>query len=74
MRTSRRKFEKGAFYFMNENEKYAEVLKELGEVLKNKNETISLQNWQIANLKNRVEELEAKLQKKVESGKIEYRN
>lgn len=59
---------------MNENEKYAEVLKELGEVLKNKNETISLQAWQIANLKSRVEELEAKMQKKVESGKIEYRN
>lgn len=59
---------------MNENEKYSEVLKELGETLKRKNETIALQQWQIDTLSKKVEELEAKMQIKVKSGKIEYRN
>lgn len=74
MRASRGEFKKGAFYIMNENEKYSEVLKELGETLKRKNETIALQQWQIDTLSKKVEELEAKMQIKVKSGEIEYRN
>ena len=53
MRASRGEFKKGAFYIMNENEKYSEVLKELGETLKRKNETIALQQWQIDTLSKR---------------------
>jgi predicted nuclease with TOPRIM domain len=40
--------------YMTDDEKYSMVLKELGEVLQDKNTMISCQKWQI-------EELEAKL-------------
>lgn len=40
--------------FMTDEQKYSAVLRELGEVLTDKNVTISCQKWQI-------EELEAKL-------------
>lgn len=44
---------------MTDEERYSAVLKELGEVLQEKNTTISCQKWQI-------EELEAKLAAAVE--------
>lgn len=36
--------------FMTDEQKYSAVLKELGEVLQNKNTTISCQRWQIDEL------------------------
>ena len=39
---------------MTDNEKYSAVLRELGELLENKNTTISSQNWQIEQLKEKL--------------------
>lgn len=58
---------------MKDTEKYAEVMKELGELLKSKNETIELQKWQIANLTAKVEELEEKCKLITPGNNIEYR-
>lgn len=43
---------------MTDEQKYNEVLKELGAILKDKNETISLQRWQIADLTAKLEAAE----------------
>lgn len=45
---------------MTENEKYTSLLAELGEVIKSKNDKIYFQNLEIANLKQKIQELEAK--------------
>lgn len=39
---------------LTDNEKYSAVLKELGEVLQTKNTTISCQQWQIDDLKEKL--------------------
>lgn len=43
---------------MTDEQRYSAVLKELGEVLQNKNTTISCQQWQIEELKARLEATE----------------
>lgn len=43
---------------MTDNEKYSAVLKELGEVLQDKNTTICCQKWEIDNLKEKLEAAE----------------
>jgi hypothetical protein len=40
--------------YMTDNEKYNALLKELGEVLQEKNTTISCQQWQIDQLKEKL--------------------
>lgn len=40
--------------YMTDEQKYNEVLKELGETLANKNCTISTQKWQIENLQEKL--------------------
>lgn len=40
--------------FMTDEQKYNAVLKELGELLQNKNTTISCQKWQIDQLKEKL--------------------
>lgn len=44
--------------FMTDEQKYNAVLKELGELLQNKNTTISCQKWQIDQLKEKLEAAE----------------
>lgn len=46
---------------MTDEQRYAAVLKELGEVLEDKNATISCQKWQIDDLKKKLEDAEAEL-------------
>ena len=43
---------------MTDEQKYSAVLKELGELLQNKNTTISCQKWQIDELKAKLEAAE----------------
>ena len=43
---------------MNDEQRYSAVLKELGELLQNKNTTISCQKWQIEQLKEKLEAAE----------------
>lgn len=43
---------------MTDEQRYSAVLKELGEVLQEKNTTISCQKWQIDNLKEKLEAAE----------------
>lgn len=43
---------------MNDEQRYSAVLKELGELLQNKNTTISCQAWQIEQLKEKLEAAE----------------
>jgi hypothetical protein len=40
--------------YMTDNEKYNALLKELGELLQNKNTTISCQKWEIDQLKEKL--------------------
>jgi hypothetical protein len=49
---------------MNDKQKYAAVLEELGEVLQSKNTTISCQKWQIDQLKEKLEKAEAERDEK----------
>ena len=44
---------------MNDEQKYSAVLKELGEVLQDKNTTITCQRWQIDQLKEKLKAAEA---------------
>lgn len=44
---------------MTDEQKYDAVLKELGELLQNKNTTISCQKWEIDNLKEKLAAAEA---------------
>lgn len=44
---------------MTTEQKYAEVLKELGELLQSKNTTIQVQSWQIDSLKKQLAVAEA---------------
>lgn len=44
---------------MTEEQKYNAVIKELGEVLQNKNTTISCQKWKIEQLKEKLKSVEA---------------
>ena len=46
---------------MTDQQKYAEVLKELGALLADKNTTISCQKWQIEQLKEKLEAAEKEL-------------
>lgn len=46
---------------MTDEQRYDAVLKELGEVLAEKNSTISCQKWQIDDLKKKLENAEAEL-------------
>ena len=46
---------------MTDEQRYAEVLRELGEVLANKNMTISCQGWQIDQLKEKLEAAEKEI-------------
>ena len=46
---------------MTNNEKYSAVLRELGELLESKNMTISSQNWQIEQLKEKLAAAENEL-------------
>lgn len=43
---------------MNDDQRYSAVLKELGEVLQEKNTTINCQRWQIETLKEKLEAAE----------------
>ncbi len=45
---------------MTDEQRYSAVLKELGEVLQEKNTTISCQKWQIDGLKEKLKEAEEK--------------
>ena len=47
---------------MTDEQKYAEVLKELGALLADKNTTISCQKWQIEQLKEKLAAAEKELQ------------
>lgn len=40
--------------YMTDEQKYSAVLKELGELLQSKNTTISIQRWQIDELKEKL--------------------
>jgi chromosome segregation ATPase len=51
---------------MTNEQKYSEVLKELGALLADKNATISCQKWQIDDLKKKLEKAEQELQEKQE--------
>lgn len=44
--------------YMTDEQRYSAVLKELGEVLQEKNTTISCQKWQIDQLKEKLEAAE----------------
>ena len=46
---------------MTDEQKYSAVLKELGELLANKNATISFQRWHIDQLKEKLEAAEAEI-------------
>lgn len=46
---------------MTDEQRYSAVLKELGEVLQDKNTTISCQKWQIDNLKEKLAAAEKEL-------------
>lgn len=50
---------------MTDEQRYAAVLKELGEVLQSKNTTISCQSWQIDELKAKLEAAEKERDKAV---------
>lgn len=50
---------------MNDKQKYAAVLEELGEVLQSKNTTISCQKWQIDQLKEKLEAAEKEIGVKI---------
>ena len=43
---------------MTESQKYNELLKEVGQLLKEKNDKISLLEWQVRGLERKVQELE----------------
>lgn len=45
--------------YMTDEQRYSAVLKELGEVLQEKNTTISCQQWQIDQLKEKLKAAEA---------------
>lgn len=45
---------------MTDTEKYNELLKELGELLKSKNNTIAVQQWEIDDLKRKLAAAEEK--------------
>lgn len=47
---------------MTDEQRYSAVLKELGEVLQNKNTTISCQRWQIDQLKEQLKAAEKEKQ------------
>lgn len=47
---------------MNEEEKYNELLKALGEAFRAKNNEISMLKWKVANLEAELKEAEAKAQ------------
>lgn len=51
---------------MTDEQRYSAVLRELGEVLQDKNTTISCQKWQIDELKAKLEKAEAELENKTE--------
>jgi hypothetical protein len=44
---------------MTATEKYSELLKEVGQLLKEKNDRISVLEWQIEGLERKVKELES---------------
>lgn len=46
---------------MTDEQRYSAVIKELGEVLQEKNTTISCQAWQIDELKEKLEEAGVKI-------------
>ena len=46
---------------MTDEQRYSAVIKELGEVLQEKNTTISCQSWQIDELKEKLEEAGVKI-------------
>lgn len=54
---------------MTEKEKYDILLGELAEKLKEKNDTISLQNWEIESLKKKLKEAEYHLDPTPEKAK-----
>lgn len=47
---------------MNENEKYQELLKEIGRVLKEKNDQICIQAFQISDLRKKLETAEKEIE------------
>lgn len=51
---------------MTDEQKYSAVLRELGEVLQDKNTTISVQSWQIDQLKEKLACAEYEREKAVE--------
>lgn len=55
---------------MTDEQKYSAVLRELGEVLQNKNTTISCLQWQIEELKARLEAAEDECAKAVARAKV----
>lgn len=44
---------------MTSEQKYAELLKELGEILMRKNDKISVLEWQVEDLKKKLAEIES---------------
>lgn len=44
---------------MTESQKYSELLKEVGQLLKEKNDRIAVLEWQIEGLERKVKELES---------------
>lgn len=54
---------------MTDNEKYAALLKEVGELLADKNSTIALQDFQLREYKREVAELKKKVEE-LESDKV----
>ena len=54
---------------MTAEQKYAAVLQELGEVLQQKNTTISTQKWQIVNLEEKLKQAEVERDEAVYNAK-----
>jgi len=46
---------------MTNEQKYTELLKEIACIIKQKNETIALQEWQLSNMKAKLESAENKI-------------
>ena len=43
---------------MTDEQKYSELLKSIGQILKEKNDIISLQNYKIADVQQKIKELQ----------------
>lgn len=48
---------------MTNEQKYTELLKEIGEIIKSKNDTIALQKWQLSTLEEKLAEAKKEIER-----------